>query len=104
LNLSGKYLSISEITCDWANKFFTVLFGITCAALESVELIEATATTANTNPTNESMVFINGKGNRTTLKNPPKIPNKNMPKDAPRIIEVKPMIGLKPKELLEISD
>jgi hypothetical protein len=50
------------------------------------------------------MVFINGKGNRTTLKNPPKIPNKNMPKDAPRIIEVKPMIGLKPKELLEISD
>ena len=100
MNLSGKYLSISEITCDWANKLFTVLFGITCAALESVELIEATATAANTNPTNESMVFINGKGKRTTLKNPPRIPNKNIPNDAPRTIDVNPMVGLKPKALL----
>jgi hypothetical protein len=50
------------------------------------------------------MVFINGKGNKTTLKNPPKIPNKNIPKDAPRTIDVNPMVGLKPKALLEISD
>jgi hypothetical protein len=50
------------------------------------------------------MVFINGKGKRTTLKNPPKIPNKNIPNDAPIIIEVKPIVGLKPKALLEISD
>jgi hypothetical protein len=50
------------------------------------------------------MVFINGKGKRTTLKNPPRIPNKNIPKDAPRTIEVNPIVGLKPKELLEIND
>jgi hypothetical protein len=47
---------------------------------------------------------MNGKGNKTTLKNPPRIPNRNIPKDAPRIIEVKPMVGLKPKALLEIND
>ena len=47
---------------------------------------------------------MNGKGKRTTLKNPPKIPNKNIPKDAPRIIDVNPIVGLKPKALLEISD
>jgi hypothetical protein len=47
---------------------------------------------------------MNGKGKRTTLKNPPRIPNKNTPKDAPRTIDVNPMVGLKPKALLEISD
>jgi hypothetical protein len=47
---------------------------------------------------------MNGKGNKTTLKNPPKIPNKNIPRDAPRIIVVKPIVGLNPNALLEISD
>jgi hypothetical protein len=47
---------------------------------------------------------MNGKGNKTTLKNPPNIPNKNIPKDAPRTIEVSPIVGLKPKALLEIND
>jgi hypothetical protein len=47
---------------------------------------------------------MNGKGKRTTLKNPPKIPNKNIPKDAPRIIDVNPIVGLKPKALFEIND
>ena len=80
------------------------MLGITCAALESVELIEATATIASTKPIKESIVFINGKGNKTTLRNPPNIPNKNIPRDAPRIIVVKPIVGLNPKALLEISD
>jgi len=45
-----------------------------------------------------------GNGNKTTLKKLPKIPNKNIPRDAPRIIVVNPIVGLKPKALLEISD
>jgi hypothetical protein len=45
-----------------------------------------------------------GNGKRTTLKKLPKIPNKNIPRDAPRIIVVKPIVGLNPKVLLEISD
>ncbi len=77
---------------------------MTWAALERVELIEATATIANTNPINESIVFIKGKGNKTTLRKLPKIPNKNIPSDAPKIIVVNPMVGLNPKVLLEISD
>jgi hypothetical protein len=50
------------------------------------------------------MVFMKGNGNKTILKKLPKIPNKNIPRDAPRIIVVKPMVGLNPKVLLEISD
>jgi hypothetical protein len=80
------------------------LLGITCAALERVELMEATATIASTNPINESIVFINGNGSKTTLRKLPKIPNKNIPRDAPRMIVVNPIVGLNPKVLLEISD
>ena len=89
---------------DWLNRLLTVLFGITCAALESVELIEATAIIAKPNPISESIVFMNGKGNKTTLKKLPKMPNKNIPSDAPRIMEVNPIVGLKPKALLEINE
>jgi hypothetical protein len=32
------------------------------------------------------------------------MPNKNMPREAPRIIVVKPIVGLNPKVLLEIND
>jgi hypothetical protein len=45
-----------------------------------------------------------GKGNKTILKKLPKIPNKNIPREAPRIIVVKPMVGLNPNALLEIKD
>jgi hypothetical protein len=47
---------------------------------------------------------MNGKGNKTTIKKLPNTPNKNMPSDAPRIMEVNPIVGLKPNALLEISD
>jgi hypothetical protein len=69
-----------------------------------VELIEVTATIAITNPINESIVFIKGKGNKTTLRKLPNTPNKNIPIEAPRIIVVKPIVGLNPKEPLEMSD
>jgi hypothetical protein len=45
-----------------------------------------------------------GNGNKTTLKKLPTIPNKNIPRDAPRIIVVNPIVGLNPKALLEIND
>jgi hypothetical protein len=69
-----------------------------------VELIDATATIASTNPINESIVFIKGNGNKITLKKLPRIPNKNIPRDAPRIIVVKPIVGLNPNVLPEIKD
>jgi hypothetical protein len=45
-----------------------------------------------------------GSGNKTTLKKLPKIPNKNIPREAPRMIVVNPIVGLNPNELLEIKD
>ena len=64
----------------------------------------ATVTIEMISPIIESISFKKAKGNRTILKKLPKIPNKNIPREAPRIIVVKPMVGLNPKVLLEIKD
>jgi hypothetical protein len=52
-------------------------------------------------PIIESISFKNAKGNRTILKKLPKIPNKNKPRDAPKIIKVNPIDGINPREYFE---
>jgi hypothetical protein len=47
---------------------------------------------------------MNGKGNKTTLRKAPKIPNRNIPSDALKMMVVNPIVGLNPKVLLEITD
>jgi hypothetical protein len=78
--------------------------GITFAALANVELIIHTAKRASPKPINESIVFMKGKGSKTTLKKLPNNPNKNIPKLAPRIIDANPIVGLNPKVEFEMKD
>ena len=61
----------------------------------------ATVTIEMISPIIESISLKKAKGNRTILKKLPIIPNRNNPREAPKIINVSPIDGMNPREYFE---